>query len=255
MASSRSFCDDAAAAVLHREQRGLIDHVGQLGAAGTGARTSDGVEVDRRRALHILGMDTQDRFPASQIRQLDRDPAVKTTWAKQRRIQRFRTVGRRQDDDALAAVKPIHFCKQLIQRLLTFIIAAESSAVTLLSDRIDLIDEDDARSLLTRLLEQVTHLGRASADKHLDELTAADGEKRHTGFSGHRLGQQRLARSRRTDQQSALRHLRADLLISFRMIQEVHDLLQRFLRLILTSHILEGLAALRRHIDLGIALA
>ena len=200
-------------------------------------------------------MDAQDRFPASQIRQLDRDPAVKTTWAKQRRIQRFRTVGRRQDDDALAAVKSIHFRKQLIQRLLTFIIATESSAVTLLSDRIDLIDEDDARSLLTRLLEQVTHLGRTSADKHLDELTAADGEERHTGFSGHRLGQQRLARSRRTDQQSALRHLRADLLISIWMIQEIHDLLQCFLRLILTSNILEGLAALRRHIDLGIALA
>jgi len=39
------------------------------------------------------------------------------------------------------------------------------------------------------------------------------------------------------------------------MIQEIDDLLQRFLRLILSGHILERLAALRRHIHLGIALA
>ena len=39
--------DDAAAAVLHRQQGGLIDHVGQLRAAGAGTGTRDRIEIDR----------------------------------------------------------------------------------------------------------------------------------------------------------------------------------------------------------------
>src|SRR2546421_702477 len=74
-------------------------------------------------------------------------------------------------------------------------------------DRVDLVHEDDARRVLLPLLEQVPHPRGADADEHLDEVGARDGEERHVRLAGDRLGQQRLARAGRPDQQDALRDL------------------------------------------------
>ena len=62
----------------------------------------------------------------------------------------------------------------------------------------------------SRLREQVAHARRAHADEQLDELRAADREERHVGLAGHGLGEQRLARARRADQQHALGQLAAE---------------------------------------------
>ena len=131
-------------------------------------------------------MQAQDALAALQIGQLDGHAAVKTARAGQRRVQGFRAVRRRQDDDALRGVKAVHLGQQLVQRLLALVVAAKvGAAVTLLADRIDLINKDDAGRFFTRLLEQVAHLGRAHADEHLHKLTAGDGEERHTGLTSH----------------------------------------------------------------------
>ena len=73
--------NDRLASVLDRQQSRLIDDIGQFRTAGTGTGTGDRVKVDRRGALHILGMHAQDRFPSGQIRQFDRNAPVKTAWS------------------------------------------------------------------------------------------------------------------------------------------------------------------------------
>ena len=236
------------AVMAHSAERGLVHDVSQLGAGRTGRHAGHNTKVTVGAELDFLSVQAQDALAALQIGQLDGHAAVKTARAGQRRIQGFRAVRRRQDDDALCGVKAVHLGQQLVQRLLTLVVAAKvGAAVTLLADRIDFINKDDAGRFFTRLLEQVAHLGRTHADEHLHKLTAGDGEERHTGLTSHGAGQQRFAGARRADEQDALGHLRADLLILFGVVQEVYNFLQALLGLVLARYIVEFDAGLIVH--------
>ena len=68
-----------------------------------------------------------------------------------------------------------HLCEQLVQCLLALVISADRvRAITLLTDGIDLIDEDDARCVLFCLLEEVTDLRCTHTYEHLDKFRARD---------------------------------------------------------------------------------
>ena len=93
-----------------------------------------------------------------------------------------------------------------------------------LSDSVDLIDEYDAGRLLLGLFEQVPHAGGTHPDEQFDELTARDREEGDSGFAGDGLGEQRLARARRTHQKKTLRNSPAQLLVLLWVFQEIDDL-------------------------------
>ena len=54
------------------------------------------------------------------------------------------------------------------------------------TDGVDLVHEDDARTVLLGLLEQIPHTRRTHTDEHLDEVRPRDREERHTGLAGDR---------------------------------------------------------------------
>ena len=118
--------------------------------------------------------------------------------------------------------------------------ATTHAGATLTADRVDLVDEDDARRVLLRLLKQVAHAGGAHADKHLHEVRTGDGEERHACLTGHSASQQRLTRTRRAVQQHAARNLRPQRLVAARVGQEVADLIQLLHGLVGTGDIVEG---------------
>src|SRR6185503_9947834 len=95
-----------------------------------------------------------------------------------------------------------------------------------LSDRVELVDEDDARRVLRRLLEEIADARGAHADEHLDEVRSRDAEERHAGFTGDRTREQRLARARRSDEQHTLGNTPAELRELLGRLQELHDLLE-----------------------------
>ena len=105
-----------------------------------------------------------------QIRAVYDDSPVKTAGTQQRLIEHLRSVRRRKYEKPLRRIKSIHLRKQLIQRLLTLIITSAVAAVTALSDRINLIDKDDARRIFLRLLKQVTHTRCSDTDEHLHKI-------------------------------------------------------------------------------------
>ena len=105
--------------------------------------------------------------------------------------------------------------------------AESSSAMT--SDGVDFVDEDDARRVLLALLKQVAGARGAHADKHLDEIRAAHREERNVCFARNGSRQQRLSRSRRSDEQHAFRNASAKLLELLRLLEEGDDLLELFL--------------------------
>src|SRR3974390_1331963 len=90
------------------------------------------------------------------------------------------------------------------------------------ADGIDLVDEDDARRMLLRLLEHVAHARSADAHEHLDEVRARDGEERHLGLAGDGACQQRLAGAGRAHHEYALGDLAAELLEFARVLEEVY---------------------------------
>ena len=123
------------------------------------------------------------------------------------------------------------------------------------TDRVDFVDEDDARRILLGLLEHVAHAASADADEHLDEVRARNGEERHIRLAGDGAGEQRLAGAGRADQQQAARDAPAEPLEFAGIAQEFDDLLQVELGLVDARHVLEGHAAVRLGQKLGAALA
>ena len=140
-------------------------------------------------------------------------------------IEHVGTVRRGDEDDAFVRLEAVHLDEQLIQRLLALVVPAAETGAAMASDRVDLIDEDDARRVLLALLEQIANARGADADEHLDEVRPADREERDVGFAGDGAREQRLARSRGAHQQHALGNAAAELLELLRFLEELDDFL------------------------------
>src|SRR5215813_7381909 len=107
------------------------------------------------------------------------------------------------------------------------------------ADGVDLIDEDDAGRVFLALFKQVAHTRSAHADKHLNEIRTGDREEGNVCFAGNRTSQQRLARSRRSHHQNALRNASAELLKLLRFLKKLDDFLKLFLGFFNTSNVFE----------------
>ena len=245
---------DGLAALPHGPQGRFVDQIGQVRAHRTGGGGGQLVEVHVLGQLDVAGVDLEGLETARQIGPVHDDAPVKAAGTQQRLVQHLGPVGGGQNNDALGGVKAVHFSQQLVQRLLPLVVAAHAG-VAGLADGVDFVDKDDGRGHFAGLLEQVPDAGRAHAHEHLHKAGAGDGEERHVGFTGHGLGQQRFTGAGRTHQQRALGQLGADFGVLLGVVEEVDDLLQRFLGLVLSGHILEGDAGLLLHIDLGAGLA
>ena len=157
--------------VTDSTESSFIDDVGKFCTRSTRCCLGDLVESDGVCDLDLLRMDFEDLFTSLNIRKLYRDPSVKTSRTEKCRIQGIRTVGCGKDHNTLGAVKTIHFCQKLVQCLLTLIVTTcESGTVALLTNGIDLIDEDNTRCFLIRLFKKVTDLGSTHTYKHLYKL-------------------------------------------------------------------------------------
>src|ERR1700733_4238711 len=99
--------------------------------------------------------------------------------------------------------------------------AQPGPAVTAYS--VNFIDENDARRIFLALLEKVAHTACDDAHKHLHEVRAGDGEKRHVCLAGDGPCKQGLARSWRSDEQHAFGNAAPELLKLLRVLQKLDD--------------------------------
>ena len=215
--------------VARREQRRLVHQVGEVGAGEAGGPRGDDLQVDVRRDLHALDVDAQDLLASLDVGLVDEHLPIEPAGAEQRRVEHLGPVGRAHDDDALARVEAVHLGEQLIERLLALFVAADRALHAHLAERVELVDEDDARRLGFGLLEQIADARGADADEHLDELGSAQAEERHVRLAGDGAREQRLAGAGRADEQHALRNPAAEVRVLLRVLQELDDLLQLLL--------------------------
>ena len=124
-----------------------------------------------------------------------------------------------------------------------------------LAERVEFVNENDARRMFARLLEQIADARRADADEHFHEIRAAHAEKWHFRFSGNRPRKERFARSRRADEQDAFWNFAAEPLKFLRRFQKFHDFLQFFFGLVNSGDIIKRDASFVFRKDFRLAFA
>src|ERR1051326_3141682 len=107
------------------------------------------------------------------------------------------------------------------------------------TNRVNFVDEDDARSVLFALFKQVAYSAGAHANKHFYEVRARNRKERNIGFASYCTSQQGLTSSRRSDQQDALGNTSTELLELLRFAQEFDNLAQLFLGFIHAGDVLK----------------
>ena len=90
-------------------------------------------------------MHFENRESASFGRTADGDVPIKTTRTQQRRIQNVGAVGCGQNDDGISSLETVHFTKDLVERLLSFVVATAQAGTALSTDGIDFVDENNRR--------------------------------------------------------------------------------------------------------------
>ena len=237
---------DLVLVVAGRKERGLVDEVGQVGAREP--RGPPGERAD----LHVwaqglaAGVDPEDLLPPGKVWPVDHDLPVETAWPEERGVEDVGAVGGGEHDYAALGVEAVHLDEELVERLLPLIVPAAEAGATLPADGVDLVHKDDAWRVLLGLLEEVAHAAGADADEHLDEVGAGDGEERHSGLSGDGARQERLARTRRPDEERAFGYTGAELLELLGRFEELFDLRELLDGLVGPGDVGEG--------DLGLVL-
>jgi hypothetical protein len=130
----------------------------------------------------------KDLFAPSHVGAGNRDPPVEPTRAQNRGVENVGRFVAAMDDDAIVRLEAVHLDEELIQRLLSLVMAAAETGAAMPADGIDFVDEDDARGMFLPLLEEVAHPARTDADEHLDEVGTRDAEERNASLSGNGAG-------------------------------------------------------------------
>src|ERR1700712_977496 len=151
-------------------------------------------------------------------------PGVMRASAAHRLVDVVLVVGGGDHDDVVHRLEAVHLHQHAVDDAvhLRFRAAAFRAARTL-ADAVPLVDEQHARRVLARQLEQRLALGDARAVVRGGEVRAVDGDEVGLALAGQRLGEQRLAGARRADQQHAARRGGAQLHVGGRIRHERLD--------------------------------
>src|SRR4051794_22669431 len=239
---------DRVAAAAGAEDRRLVADVGEVGAGEAARLLGDEVEVGVLAQRFVARVDVEDPPAAPDVGRRDVDLAVEAARAQERRVELLEQVGGGHDDEPAARREAVHLDEELVERLLALGVLVRAAPR---ADRVELVDEDDRRLVLARLVEQAPDARGAEAGEHLDERGRRLREELRAGLVGDRLREQRLARAGRAVEQHALRDGRAEALERLGVAQELDDLAQLGLGLVDAGDVVPAdlLAGLRLDLD------
>src|SRR5213594_3303080 len=207
------------------------DHRG-LAAQTLDVRPGVAVQVDGEffqvHALqrHRASVDLEDREARILVRRRNQEDSIETACAEHRRIQAVRAIRRADDADALEGLESVHRGQELVYHTLAH--AAVRVEAAHVRDRVELIEEDDARGDLLRLLEDHAHRLLRFSDPLRHDLGSLDRDEVRLGFRGDGLREQCLPGPGRAVQQDAARRADAHPLERLRVLQRHLDRLAQF---------------------------
>mmetsp|Transcript_3731 Transcript_3731/g.6369 ORF Transcript_3731/g.6369 Transcript_3731/m.6369 type:complete len:396 (+) Transcript_3731:1324-2511(+) len=201
-------------------------------------------------------MHLEDLLAPLNVRAVERNLPIEAAGAEQSLVQNIRPIGARQNHHSGRCRKPIHLDQQLVQGVLALIVGTRKLVLPArTANGVDLVDEDDARRVLLRLLEEVAHAGRAHADEHLHELGPGDREEGNSGLSGDGFGEEGLTGSRGAYEEYSLGDLGTDSSELLGALEELDDLLELSLSLVHTGNVGELDPGVGLHLELSLGLA
>src|SRR2546422_1345021 len=171
------------------------DHRG-LAAQALDVRPGVPLELDRELLDvnpfqgHFLRVNLQDLMPGSLVRHGDEDDPIVAARPQEGGVHHVRSVRRPDHDDALHALEAVEAREELVHDPLAHpAVRVEPPAVR---DRVDLVEEDDARRDLLRLLEDHPDRLLALPDPLRHHLGAFDRDEVRLALGGDRLREERL---------------------------------------------------------------
>ena len=152
--------------LLHRDslfvgsrgkQRRLVKKVFQIRARKARGGFRDGFQLDVGSKRLFARVHLEDSLTSVDVGIADDDLTVEASRTEQSRVKHVGTVCRGDEDNALVHAKAVHLNKQLVERLLTLVVAAAEACAPLSADSVDLVYKDDTGRVFLSLIEQVAH--------------------------------------------------------------------------------------------------
>mmetsp|Transcript_23364 Transcript_23364/g.49740 ORF Transcript_23364/g.49740 Transcript_23364/m.49740 type:complete len:223 (+) Transcript_23364:2649-3317(+) len=169
-------------------------------------------------------MDLEDCGAALDVGWVYLDLPIEPARADECLIENIGAVCRSEHDNAVIALEAVHLCEELVHCLLTLIVTLAETRAALPTNRIDLVDENDAGGRFLCICKEVPHPRGTDASEDLHKLRGRDTEERHTCLPSHGLGKERLARAGWAHEEGTLRNLRSQFRIARAVLQEVDHL-------------------------------
>mmetsp|Transcript_16224 Transcript_16224/g.34085 ORF Transcript_16224/g.34085 Transcript_16224/m.34085 type:complete len:284 (+) Transcript_16224:771-1622(+) len=199
----------------------FVHEILELGSRKSWGTTSNGLEIDIGFQGLATGVHTEDAGASLEVGEVDGDLPIKTSRTQQGLIQNVNTVSSRDGNDSRVSVETIHLNQNLVNCLFALVVSTSKSRATLTTDRIDFINEDDARGVLLRLSEHVANTGRSDSNKHLNELRSRNRNERDSSFSGDGFGKKGFTSSRGAVQNHSPGNSASIFRIYLRLLQKV----------------------------------
>ena len=156
-----------------RDERSLITYVSDVGTREARCLTRQQIHIHRLIQLEWLQVNTEYLLALIQVGEVYMYLTVKASCTQQCLIKNIHTVCCCQDNDTRVGTEAIHLCEQLVERILTLIIATHRWVLaTRTTYGVNLINKDDTGSLLLSLAEEVAHTRGTHTHKHLHEVRA-----------------------------------------------------------------------------------
>ena len=138
-----------------RVQSSFVDQIRKICARKSRRASCDDGYIDILSQRNFTDVNGENSFAAFDVGTSHNDAPIETARTQQRRIENVRPVRGCDQNDAFVRFETVHLDEQLVQGLLALIVSAAEACATMAADRVDFIDEDDARSVLLSLFEQV----------------------------------------------------------------------------------------------------
>lgn len=175
---------------------------GRLSAERSNVRTHETVSVSCNCfkvhsfvKLHVFSVDSQDFKTTDLVRDTNIDLPIKTTEPSEGGVERVRPVGGSNNNDVSSSLEAVHEGEQLRDHSSLHLTV---HLLSVRSDRIDLVDEYNSRTIFFSLLESLSKVALGLSCHLRHDLRTIDEEEECTSFIRHCTGDQSFSRTRRT---------------------------------------------------------
>src|SRR6056300_1608581 len=204
----------------------LVHEVRKVSTRETRGLLGDVPKVNILREVLVPRVDTEDLLTTLNTGKSNLNFAVETAWTEESVIEDVDAVRRSDDHDTSLIVETIHLSEELVDGLFTLIVGRHTTCRTLLTNSVNLIDEDDTRLILSCLLEKFAYALGSNTYEHLNEVRGRTLNEGDVGLTSDGSSEEGLTRTWSTGEEGTTRNLGTTSIVAFRFLEEIHNLLE-----------------------------